>query len=138
MAQADSEQFTVEPKGNSTLIYIHQDAGNTVVDVLTGSVRIGTTTVREGIRYVDAGSSRRGDTISIPKEVYDSRPVQIFLDSNNWSENVRFDIQGFQEAVELQKSRPPEPTPQPSIEPTTQPTIEPTIEPTPQPTPIIY
>ncbi len=108
MAQADSEQFTVEPKGNSTLIYIHQDTGNTVVDVLTGSVRIGITTVRGGIRYVDAGSSRRGDTIPIQKEVYDSRPVQIFLDSNNWSENVRFDIQGFQEAVELQKSRPPE------------------------------
>ncbi|MEH2358509.1 PT domain-containing protein [Nostoc sp.] len=147
IAQADAEQFTVVPKGSSTLIYIHQDAGNTVVDVLTGSVTIDRITVRAGIRYIDAGNGSRRNTTPIPKEVYDLRPVQIFLDSNNWSENIRFDIQDFQIAVESQKSRPLDPVPdipdipplpQPTIEPTTepirQPTIEPSVQPTAQPT----
>lgn len=106
IAQADSDQFTIEPRGSSTLIYIHQNADNTVVDVLTGAVTISIITVRGGIRYTEGGNSSRRNTSPIPKEVYDSRPVQIFLDSNNWSENIRFDIQGFQQAVELQKSRP--------------------------------
>jgi hypothetical protein len=155
IAQANGDQFTIVPRANWTLIYVHQEAGKTLVDVLTGSVKISTTTVRAGIRYADAGDGRRGNTTVIPKEVYNSKPVQIFLDSNNWSEDIRFDIKKFQETVEQQLQKPvpiepfpeptnipesptPQPTQQPTIKPTIQPTIRPTIRstirPTPQPT----
>ncbi len=160
ISQTDSSAIAVSPSNGLNLIYIHQDLGGTVVDVLVGSVTIkspaGSTIVNGGIRYTDAADGRRGRTSSIPKEVYSSRPVQIFLDPNHWSEDIRFQIREFQAAVALQESRPiefPDPTVtignpnsssgvrpgrtpiQPRSQPSTQPSNPPSTRPTSSPQP---
>lgn len=160
IAQSALSQLTVTPSNGLNLIYIHQVSGGTVVDVLVGSVTIkspaGSTIVNGGIRYTDAADGRRGRTSPIPKEVYSSRPVQIFLDPNHWSEDIRFQIREFQAAVALQESRPiefPDPTVtignpnsssgvrpgrtpiQPRSQPSTQPSNPPSTRPTSSPQP---
>jgi hypothetical protein len=131
MAQANSEQLTITPANRFTLLYVQQDISGTVVNVLTGSATIRsathTTRVRAGIRYIDRGDGRRGQTIPIPKEVYAARPVQIFLDPNNWSETALPDIQNYQAAVDRQLATPITPTPDP------QPTLIPAPSPSPNP-----
>jgi hypothetical protein len=126
IAQRDPGQVTVAPSNGLTLVYIHEEFGNTVVDVLAGAVTVraatGSTIVRGGVRYTDAGDGRRGSTSPLPEEVYRSRPVQIFLDPNNWSEDMRSQINDFQEAVAVQNTRLTEPDPLPTSIPTpTQP-----------------
>ncbi|NJR51846.1 MAG: hypothetical protein HC780_21985, partial [Leptolyngbyaceae cyanobacterium CSU_1_3] len=109
-AQNDSEALTLEASNRLNVVYINQSAGRPVINVLTGGVRVKsatqTTIVGAGVQYIDSGDGRRGATRPIPPEVYAARPVQIFLDPNNWTEEVRPQIKDFQAAIDLQKNRP--------------------------------
>ncbi|EGJ35138.1 MULTISPECIES: hypothetical protein [Moorena] len=159
IAQVDAGQLTIDHIGGSTLIYIHQNFGRRVVDVLVGSVRVRSATgspiiVREGIRYTDASDGRRGSTNTVPEEVYNSRPIQIFLDPNNWSQDIRPQIEDFQQVLDSTQNKPrddgnrirsipdrnppndPDPDPTTPINPTPTPeTTTPPRNPTPTPEP---
>jgi hypothetical protein len=140
MAQSNADDLTLEASNRLNLIYINQAGGNTVVNVLVGSVKVRSTTqttvIGAGIQYIDTGDGSRGATKPIPKEVYDSRPVQIFLDPNSWSEEVRGQITDFQQAIDQQKSRPVGSDPSvPWIPEPTNPS-DPPFDPRPRPAPV--
>ncbi|MBW4695623.1 MAG: hypothetical protein KME27_28065 [Lyngbya sp. HA4199-MV5] len=119
IAQEDASELTVRPVNALTLVYIHENGGNTVINVLTGAARVKSgntiTTVGAGIRYTDFGDGKRGERSDMPEETYNSRPLQIFLDPNTWSSDIRFQVQEFQKAVDEARERPiPVPTTSPT------------------------
>ncbi|NEP12944.1 MAG: hypothetical protein F6K14_22615 [Symploca sp. SIO2C1] len=95
--------ITVERSDELTLIYAYGSEDKLVVDVLVGGVKISSTgdpiTVEAGIRYVYSEGGEvtvRGiDTI----EISQSQPVQTFLETANWSEDVRDLIEKFREIL---------------------------------------
>lgn len=156
-AQQDPTELNIIPSNRLTLVYVQDFNGSTAVNVLTGSVTIksaaGRTIVNSGIRYVDNGDGRRGDLVPVPKELYSARPIEIFLTPDTWSEDIRADIQTFQEAVKRQQAAPPEttnndpryiPEPTKSPAPSSPPPSEgyflpsPTPSSSPSPAPTIY
>jgi hypothetical protein len=102
ITQVTASEFTVIPDNRLTLLYVYQTPDSTILNVLTGSVRVRGTSrsyvLRAGTRYIDYGDG--ADTGPIPENVYTARAVQIFLDPNNWSDDLGVQIGEFQRAVD--------------------------------------
>ncbi|NET39457.1 MAG: hypothetical protein F6K19_47085 [Cyanothece sp. SIO1E1] len=133
--QSDASALTVSSTGGSSLIYIQDLSGGVAVNVLTGRVSIQAAAsprkyiVRAGVRYTDYGNSTGGNTTPVPDDVYTSRPVRIFLDPAHWPQDIHWQLQAFEDAIDQQIAPPP-----PSSDPT-RPIPEPTQPDPPTPPP---
>ncbi|MDJ0706187.1 MAG: hypothetical protein QNJ46_23190 [Leptolyngbyaceae cyanobacterium MO_188.B28] len=99
----ETSQLRITPEKPFTLVYFQDNYGSTVVNVLSGAAQMRSDgelwTVEEGLRFTSNRGS--GNPIDfVPDEVYTSRPVQIFINPDNWSQEVGPQIRNFQTAIE--------------------------------------
>lgn len=92
-------EVQISPNEDLTLIYIHhlQENNNLVIDVLAGSVTIQANSTRTGERY----NTNQGDVTNIQNfnQVVSEQSVQIFLNTDNWSESMKTLINSFNQKI---------------------------------------
>ena len=107
----DSEDIVIKPRENQTLIYIEVERDRLEVYVLLGSVSIESPTaeilvaqIDRGQRYVSNRSrhtdSRESSLLSMPSDIYSSRPIVVFFNPDFWSEKAMVQVDIFRRGID--------------------------------------
>ena len=107
----DSEDIVIKPRENQTLIYIEVERDRLEVYVLLGSVSIESPTaeilvaqIDRGQRYVSNRSrhtdSRESSLVSMPSDIYSSRPIAVFFNPDFWSEKAMVQVDIFRRGID--------------------------------------
>ena len=128
----DSEDIVIKPRENQTLIYIEVERDRLEVYVLLGSVSIESPTaeilvaqIDRGQRYVSNRSrhtdSRESSLVSMPSDIYSSRPIAVFFNPDFWSEKAMVQVDIFRRGIDNLFSDPTPPPPRPEPQPDPRP-----------------
>ncbi len=97
IVQSSSENITISPTDNLTLIHIQNNDANRKIDVLLGAVTIksptGSFNVEQGESYFNNGQREETQRPSI--RLYAAKRVSIFLNKDYWSEEAYTQVQDF-------------------------------------------